>query len=161
MKSINDNIQEYRLQMQKGDVPTAYREILKYMLKLKTYFQKQYANLSLPGGLYQGYMDMTYFSIIPESLKSKKLKIAVVFIHEDTRFEVWLSGYNKNVQKKYLDLMQKKDLGKYRTPPSLDGYDSILEYTLVEDPDFDNQEELTTRIEKGVVDFIKDVEGLV
>ena len=38
------------------------------------------------------------------------------------------------------------------------GVDSILEHTLVENPDFSDTDKLTAEIEKGVLEFIADIE---
>jgi hypothetical protein len=68
-------------------------------------------------------MDMTYFSLFPESIKRRKLKIPIVFIHDKFRFEVWLSGSNRNVQTKYWKLLKESDWNKYHlvsTPKDLD-----------------------------------------
>ncbi|MFC2045305.1 DUF7000 family protein, partial [Chloroflexota bacterium] len=97
----------------------------------------------------------------PESLKSRKLKIAIVFIHETIRFEVWLAGYNKNVQTKYWELFKESDWNKYRIPSTTKGVDSISEYVLVDTPDFNNLDTLTRQIETGTLDFIRDIENFL
>ena len=61
---------------------------------LKTDLEKNYPNYVV-SSLYLGYMDMTYFAFRPSDLKNKKLKIALVFLHEQGRFEAWLGGSNK------------------------------------------------------------------
>jgi hypothetical protein len=103
-------------------------------------------------------MDMTYFSFSPKSLKERNLKVAIVFIHETFSFEVWLSGYNRNVQKQYWELFRESGWNKYRIVPQDKGVDSILEHTLVENPDFSDTDKLTAEIEKGVLEFIADIE---
>jgi hypothetical protein len=104
-------------------------------------------------------MDMTYFSFTPKSIKHRKLKIAIVFIHETCRFEVWLGGYNKQVQTKYWKLFLEKGWNKYRIVSTTKGIDSIIEYVLVENPDFNDLDLLTKQIENGTSKFIKDVEN--
>jgi hypothetical protein len=103
-------------------------------------------------------MDMTYFSFIPKSLKSKKLKIAIVFIHEKMGFEVWLGGYNKQIQKRYWSLFKESGWDKYRLPSSLKGVDSIIEYDVADNTDFSDLGALTKQIERGTLKFINDVE---
>jgi hypothetical protein len=58
-------------------------------------------------------MDMTYFSFFPKTLKDRNLKIAIVFLHESFRFEVWLVGFNKQVQQKYWKLFTDSDWNQY------------------------------------------------
>jgi len=104
---------------------------------------------------------MTYFPLFPEPLKQRKLKIAVVFLHEQFRFEVWLSGFNKQAQKKYWDLFRESGWSEYRIPQTLKGMDSIVEYSLADNPDFGDSDALTMRIEKGTLGFIEDIEGFL
>jgi hypothetical protein len=101
---------------------------------------------------------MTYFSILTEKLKQKKLKIAIVFNHDSFRFEIWLSGVNKNVLTKYWKLIKDYNWEKYKVVKPGKGIDSILEYALVENPDFSNLDYLTNQIDRGTLNFIKDVE---
>jgi hypothetical protein len=106
-------------------------------------------------------MDMTYFSFFPGSFKHRKLKIAVVFLHESFRFEVWLAGYNKQVQSKYWKLIKESGWNKYHLVPTTKGADSILESVLVDDPDFKDLDALTGQIEAATLKFIKDVDGFL
>ena len=103
-------------------------------------------------------MDMTYFSIFPKTLKDRKLKIAIVFLHETFRFEVWLAGVNKQVQTKYWKLIKESDWNKYHIVSTTKGADSIIEYVLVDNPDFSDLDTLTKQIEREALKFIKDVE---
>jgi hypothetical protein len=99
MESFNQYMDVYKKEMKKGTIRNAYKGLMGYILDLRTHFKNKYPEYFI-SGLYYGYMDMTYFSFSPESLKDKKLKIAIVFIHETVRFEVWLSGQNKEIQRK-------------------------------------------------------------
>jgi hypothetical protein len=86
------------------------------------------------------------FSFFPESLKVRKLKVRVVFVHCPFRFEVWLFGYNKGVQAKYWKLFKECDLNKYQIPSTTKGVDFIVEAVLVENPDFSNLNALTEQV---------------
>lgn len=76
-------------------------------MTLRTHFHKKYPDAFVSGSIYYGYMDMTYFSFTPKSLQQRKLKIAIVFVHESFRFEVWLAAYNKQVQQNYGNCSKK------------------------------------------------------
>ena len=80
-------------------------------------------------------MDMTYFALTPKSLKQNNLKIAIVFIHEALRFEVWLAGTNKQVQTKYWNLFKESHWDQYTIVPRTKGVDSIIETIGVTNPD--------------------------
>ena len=161
MKQFNDYMIEYRKQMGKGDIVEAYKGLMDYFQGLRVYLQKKYPEFYVSGNLYFGYMDMTYFSFFPNSLKRRKLKIGIVFIHDTCRFEVWLFGYNKRVQTKYCKLFTDNNWNKYHIAETTKGVDSILDHILVDTPDFSDLDTLTRQIEKGTLKFIKDVENFL
>ncbi len=160
MESFHEYVNEYKKQLEKGAIKEAYRGLMEYIMGLRTYFKNKYPDY-LVSSIYYGYMDMTYFSFFPKSLKHRNLKIAIVFIHDTCRFEVWLAGYNKQVQTKYWKLFKEKDWNQYHLVSTTKDADSILEYVLADEPDFRDLEALTTQIERGTLKFIKDVEGFL
>ena len=158
MRTFHENMNEYKKQIQKGAIVDAYRGLMEYIMSLRTYLSNKYPDYNVPSNIYFGYMDMTYFSVIPKSFKDKKLKIAIVFNYETFGFEVWLSAVNKNILTKYWNLMKDRNWDNYRIVKPGKGIDSILEYTIVNNPDFSNLDNLTKKIEKGTLIFIKDIE---
>lgn len=156
--SLQDCLQEYKTQLEQGIIQQAYRGLMQYMLELRTQFQKTFPDYEVPGNLYFGYMDMTYFAVIPDFLKQRKLKTAVVFLHEAFRFEAWLSGYNRQAQAAYWELIRTSRPGSYRLVPDPLKADAILEHVLVEEPDFNDPELLTDLIAKGTEAFILYIE---
>jgi len=106
-------------------------------------------------------MDMTYFAFTPSDLKDKKLKIAIVYLHEDGRFEAWLGGSNRKIQAWYIEQLSHKNTGGYKLSQVLPGVDSIIESILVEQPDFNNPERLKLDIERMTVEFITDITSLL
>lgn len=161
MESFPEHIEEYKRQLEKGAIQKAYQGLMEYVMDLRTYFKNQYPDYGVSGSIYYGYMDMTYFSIYPKALKDRKLKIAIVFLHEAFRFEVWLSGQNKQVLKKYWKLIQESGLAKYRIVSPGKGIDSIVESVLVDDPDFHDLDAVTEQIENGTLRFIQDIENFL
>jgi len=161
MPSFNENMNEYRKQLEKGAVQGAYKGLMEYIMSLRTQFNKKYPDYFVSGSIYYGYMDMTYFSFFPKSLKDRKLKIAIVFIHEAFRFEAWLAGNNKQVQSKYWKLFVESDWNDYHIVSTTKGVDSIVEYIVVGNPDFSDLDTLTNQIERGTLKFIKHVEDFL
>lgn len=161
MKSFRESMEEYHTQIEKGDIQEAYRGLMEYIAKLRSYLHKKYPEYVISGSIYPGYMDMTYFAFFPESLQRLKLKVAIVFIHDAFRFEVWLAGVNKEVQNHYWRLFRERGWTTYLIPASIKGRDSILEYTVVQNPDFGDLDALTEQIERETVAFIGDVETFV
>lgn len=161
MTEFNEYMEEYKKQLEKGIIQKAYQGLMEYIMGLRTYFESNFPEYTVSGNVYHGYMDMTYFALFTPSLKDRKLKIALVFIYDPFRFEVWLSGSNKQVQSKYWKLFKENNWDKYHIVPSLDGADSIVEHILVADPNFDDLNALTNKIEKGTIRFIEDIEGFL
>jgi hypothetical protein len=126
MQSIQEYMNDFREQLKTGSIQKAYRALLGYMMDLRTHFKNKCPSYSI-SGLYQGYMDMTYFAIIPPLLKDRNLKIAIVFNYEAFRFEAWLAGANRQVQRKYWELFRDSRWTEYRVVTPVKGVDSIIE----------------------------------
>lgn len=161
MGSIHEYMQEYKKQIEKGVIQKAYLGLMEYVSGLRTHFKHNYPGYAVSGSIYFGYMDMTYFSIFPKSLKDRDLKIAIVFLHDAFRFEVWLSGKNKQVLTNYWKLLKESGWDKYKIVVPGKGIDSILEHILAEDPNFNDLDALTQQIERETVAFINDVESFL
>lgn len=161
MQSFQDNINEYRTQLEKGAIQKAYKGLMEYIMELRTHFKNNYPDYFVSGAIYYGYMDMTYFSFFPKSLKDRNLKVAVVFLHETFRFEVWLAGVNKQIQTKYWQWFKENGWDRYPLVPTTKGADSIIESVLVDNPDFSDLDALSNRIEKATLKFIQDVDSFL
>ena len=157
MHSTQADIEEFRRQLGKGSIQKAYKTILSFMTRLRTRFANKYPDIGV-SGLYQGYLDMTYFALVPPSLKRCNLKVAIVFNYSSFRFEAWLAGRNRNVQQKYWKLLRDSHWAKYRLVTPAAGIDAIVECCLASDFDFDNPDALSSRIEKTTAAFLEDIE---
>ena len=98
MASFDEHIKDYRKQLAKGSIQEAYKGLMDYIRDLRGHFKTKYPDYVVPSNIYYGYMDMTYFALVPQSLKRRNLRIAIVFLHELFRFEVWLVGINRNIK---------------------------------------------------------------
>jgi len=159
MENLNKYVSIYKEQLEKGDILIAYNELVKFVMKLRTDFIKSLSDQYSFAGILHGYMDYTYFYYSNDFLKSKKLKLGLVLNHLEMRFEVWLLGNTIPNQKKYWELLKTTKWNKGKT--EMPKY-SILETTLVEDPDFNNLDLLTKQIEtqmfkvsEEILDYIK------
>ena len=160
METLKSYVREYTIQLKKGEIQKAYKGIMTFMNGLKGYLERKYTDYH-SSVLYFGYMDMTYFALTPTALKDRKLKIAIVFLHEECRFELWLAGNNRKVQADYIALLEQKDMGRYTLSKVHPGVDSIIALAIVEQPDFDNPEGLKIRIEENIGSFINDIMALL
>ncbi|MCE1252104.1 MAG: hypothetical protein LWX83_00980 [Anaerolineae bacterium] len=158
MFSLAEAMGDFKKQLEKGLIQRAYRGLMDYITDLKNYFKNKYPDYYVSGALYYGYMDMTYFSFIPDSLKQRHLKIAIVFVYDRFCFEVWLGGYNKQVQAQYWQMFKENGWDKYTLVADPKSVDAIMAHILVAEPDFSVPQELTAQIEQGVLKFIADIE---
>lgn len=157
MPSIQEDMAELRRQLAKGSIQKAYGALISYMMGLRTHFADSYGD-SAVSGLYQGYMDMTYFAIFPPSLKGRDLKVAIVFNYGAFRFEAWLAARNRKVQRQYWELFRDSQWNEYRVVAPATGIDSIVECDLASDFDLGDPDTLTSRIETSAAAFIDDME---
>jgi hypothetical protein len=148
MENLNKYVSIYKEQLNKGDILIAYNELVKFVMKLRTIFIRNLSDQYSFAGIFNGYMDYTYFYYTNDFLKSKKLKFGLVLNHIEMRFELWLLGNTKPIQKKYWKLLKTTKWNKGKT--EMPKY-SILVTILVENPDFDNLNTLTEQIESKMI----------
>jgi hypothetical protein len=160
MSSLYEYMDEYKNQLQKGAIQKAYKGLMDYYMGLRSHLSNTYPDYFV-SGIYYGYMDMTYFSFFPDSLKHRNLKVAIVFLHEQFRFEVWLAAKNKRVQTEYWEMFKESDWHQYQVISTTKGMDSIVEHILVDDPDFRDLDHLTNQIEKDTLIFIENIEDFL
>ncbi|HPR34286.1 MAG TPA: hypothetical protein PKY64_01325 [Anaerolineaceae bacterium] len=160
MQSLNESVKEYTAQLQHGQIQKAYKGIMTFMSSLKAHLKNQHPEYTATA-LYFGYMDMTYFAFTPLDLKQRSLKIAIVYLHEQNRFEIWLGGANRKVQAEYIELFKAKDLDGLLLSEVKPGVDSIIELRLIEKPDFDHPEKLMLAIESKVIAFTGKIKELL
>jgi len=155
---LNQNdMEEFRRLLARGSVQRAYRALLSYMTRLRAHFENNLADCAA-SDLYQGYMDITHFSVSPSLLKQHNLKVAVVFNYETFRFEAWLAGRNQKVKQQYRELLKSRPWPKYRVSTPATGALSILECDLATNFDLDEEDALTSTITIAAVAFINDIE---
>jgi len=140
MKKLNDFVAVYKEQLDKGDILVAYNALVKFVMKVRADFSKQLSSQYAFANILHGYMDYTYFYYSNEYLKSKKLKLGLALNHLEMRFEIWLLGNTIPIQKKYWDLLKESKWNKGKT--EMPQY-SILEVVIVNNPDFNDLEQLS------------------
>lgn len=154
MKDLNHYVDIYKQQLEKGDIKEAYVRLVKYVTRLETTLSNNLSESYSFGGLFQGYMDYTYFYYSNDFLKSKKLKMGLILNHSKMQFEIWLLGQTIPVQEKYWQYFKTTKWNKGRTTkPQY----SILEIVLIDKPDFNNLEELSVQIENRLIRVSEDI----
>ena len=157
MQSIHKDMEEFQRQLRNGTIQRAYRSLISFMMELRTHFKNMYSDFSV-SALYQGYMDMTYFAVSTKTLSKRDLKIAIVFNYETFRFEAWLAGRNRKINRQYWELFKDKEWPAYRVVKPGKGVDSIVECDLAKGFDLSDAEAITISIKKGVGTFIENIE---
>jgi hypothetical protein len=126
------------------------------MTGLERYLVAQHPESSATA-LYFGYMDMTYFAFTPPALSARKLKIAIVYLHDQGLFELWLGGANRKVQAEYIEHLRGRSMGGYQLSKVSPGVDSIIELRITERPDFDQSEEVMQMLDRRWSAFAEDL----
>lgn len=153
MKTMNELIEEYTYYLQQGEIQIAYKGIIEFLGKLRAEFIKKYPHYDV-SSIYQGYMDMSYFSLSTKSLKDKGLKIAIVYLHDKRGFEVWLSARNRDIAKSYASLLNSNISGDVNVFHDVNNPDAIIECILTPTPNFEDQSSLIDIIDQGVEEFV-------
>lgn len=161
MKTLNQLVTDYTNQLRQGELRIAYKGILDYLGKLRSEFAEKHPCYETGSNIYQGYMDMSYFSLNTERLKEKGLKVAIVYLNEKSAFEIWLSARNREILKKYKTIISCPALKGISVFHDADNEDAVIECTLTPNPDFDDQISLTEEIKSGTEKFIAALTGLL
>lgn len=154
MKELGDYVAVYKEQLEKGDIQKAYIGLIKYVLSLKSHLSKVMSDKFSFGNVSLGYMDYTYFPFFDEYLRTKKLRFGIVLNHEKVRLELWLMGQNAEIQETYWNLLKATKWNKDQ--PAMPKY-SVLEVVLDPNPDFNNLDTLTLKIEKEMNDISNEI----
>ncbi|MGE9271026.1 MAG: DUF7000 family protein [Verrucomicrobiales bacterium] len=144
--NLNSRVAAYKEQLDIGTIQTAYTELVKFVMSLKSHFARELQDQFAFGGIFQGYMDYTYFYFTNESLQKRKLKLGLVLNHPDMRFEIWLLGQTKKVQEQYWNLFRKTNWVQTDSIPRY----SIFEHILIPHPDFDDLDYLRKSIQESL-----------
>ena len=141
-KDFNSLVSSYKKHLAQGDLQVAYAELMKYVQSLKTQFSKELVKEYTIGNVFPGNMDITYFYVVNDYLKSHKLKLGLVLNHNKMTFEMWVFGQTKDVQEQYWHLFQST---RWATGTQVPKY-SVVEIVLIESPNFNNLDELSGKV---------------
>ncbi len=93
-------------------------------------------------------MDYSYFQFTNDKLKKNKLKIVFVFIHKEFKFQIWLSGINRNIQNIYKNTKYNLSINPNKT-------DYILSKDL--NLNYNDLKQSLIYLKKDVYSFINDI----
>lgn len=152
-------LSEYKELLQTTNLRKGYQEFIKLFRYIRVSLEKNMSEYKFQGNIVENGMDYSYFLFTSESLKEKGLKIAIVFVHSNFQFEVWLSGYNRNYQLKYYDLLKGKNI-PFQLTDNPARKDYILRVVLEENVDISDADLLTERIQNISDDLLMFAETL-
>lgn len=108
-------LETYRQLIQTTSLADGYGEFVRLFRFLRVQMEKEMPECQFQGNIAENAMDYSYFQFTNGALKSRSLKIAVVFIHRPFRLEVWLSGVNRSSQKRWFPVLAAGDCPFART----------------------------------------------
>lgn len=150
-------IDEYKEIMQNTNLQRGYQEFIKFFRYLRIYLEKETMGFTFTGNIVENNMDYSYFQFTNNELKTKGLKIVIVFVHKDFNYEIWLSGINRNIQNKYFDDL-KKSKKQYALTDNPNRTDYILKTNIIANYDYDNLDKLLNEMKTSINEFIDNIE---
>lgn len=154
-----DLLSGYKELLRTTNIVECYQEFIKLFRYVRVVLEKSMPEYKFQGSIVENGMDYSYFLFTNDHLKEKGLKIAVVFVHREFQFKVWLSGFNRKYQSKYYDLLKGKTIPFELTDnPTRNDY--ILSVTLERSVDISDGSLLIKEIERVSKDLVMLVETL-
>lgn len=84
-------LEEYQNLIQNTNLQKGYQEFIRLFRWLRINLQNRFSSFRFQGNIVENNMEYSYFQFSDDTLKQMGLKIVVVFVHSDFRFEVWIS----------------------------------------------------------------------
>jgi hypothetical protein len=150
-------INEYKRLIQTTNLQKGYQEFIKFFRNLRAYLQREMPAFTFTGNIVENNMDYSYFQFSNEDLKSKGLKIVIAFVHADFDFQIWLSGINREIQRKQYEIL-KATGHPYTLTDNPNKTDYILRTDLIAECNFGNPQESFQTIRANTLAFIKKIE---
>lgn len=92
---------EYKKIIETTAIQKCYHQVIQLIKYVSSELENKMPEYTFMGRIVENHMDFSYFQITREGLKEQGLKIQIVFIHATCEFEVWISGYNREIQCNY------------------------------------------------------------
>lgn len=153
-------LNEYKNLIKTTELQQGYQEFIKLFRYLRIELEKELIEYKFSSNIVENNMDYSYFQLVNEKLKDLGIKIQVVFKHKDFRFEIWASGYNRQIQNKYYEKLKNKEL-PYILNDQPNRIDYILRFSLDENLDLSDGLSIKTEIKKATIEFIENINILL
>lgn len=153
-------LNEYKNLIKTTELQQGYQEFIKLFRYLRIELEKELVEYRFSSNIVENNMDYSYFQLVNEKLKDLGIKIQVVFKHKDFQFEIWASGYNRQIQNKYYEKLKNKEL-PYILNDQPNRIDYILKFSLDENLDLSDGLSIKTEIKNATIDFIENINILL
>jgi len=145
-----DNLHELKNIFQSNNIIKLYQKHIEFFKLIKLTLQKELKEFSFCSSVVENGMDYSYFHFSNERLKKLGLKFVFVYDYQSLDYQIWLSGVNRSVQKRYTSLFLTKDVEFQLTSnPMLTDY--ILKCPI--ELTYNADEQLVSSIIKHVIKF--------
>ena len=156
MKFNQGYIDEYEKIIKTTQLQKGYQEFIKLFRYLRNRLQSEMPEYMFSSGIVENNMDYSYFQFTNNVLKDLRLKIVIVFLHAEFKYEIWLSGYNRKTQSTYYEKLKKEKLVFELTKDPC-RLDYILKEPLINDPDCSDIEKMFSTIKSKTLYFINEL----
>lgn len=97
----------YKNLIQTTELQEGYQAFIKLFCFLRSELKKELPQMMFSNQIEENKMNFAYFQLTNQSLKTKGLKIQVIFVHKTCSFELWVSGYNRKIQCEYYEKLKE------------------------------------------------------
>lgn len=150
---------EYERLIQTTNLQKGYQEFVAFFRQLRTYLQKEMPQYTFSGNIVENNMDYAYFQFTNDTLKKKRLKIVIAFVHGTFSYQIWLSGLNRQIQQNQYELLKATD-HPYTLTDNPNKTDYILRTELIRECNYTNPEVSFLKIKENALRFIETITQL-
>lgn len=154
IKANSKYINEYKKIVQTTDIQLGYKELINSIKHLKSYLQKEMKNFIFSKNIVENNLEYTYFHFTNKELKSHGLKLVLVFTHKEFKFEIFLSGVNRQKQINFFNDIKDKKI-KYILSNNPSKTDYVLKYEINNNFNYETIEEISIDIYSDIQEFTK------
>ncbi len=155
METNHQLLKMYKNLIQTTQIQECYQYIMKLIHDIYTILKNDLNTFQFCNKVIENNMNFSYFQLTNPQLKKQGLKIQIIFIHQSCQFEVWLSGYNRQIQQQYYQKLNSKCPFQLCENPQKNDY--IMKRPLMKDITVDNIQDIIEEIKLT----IKNIENLL
>ena len=153
MQFDTDKLNVYKELLATTELQQGYQEFIKLFRYLRRELEKELDGFSFSNNIVENRRDFAYFQLFSDELKAKGLKAQIIFVHKEFQFEVWISGYNRKIQRDYYNYLKNQNI-KYIVNGDPDRVDYIIKSPLPKNTDISNGELLIELLKSEINEIV-------